>query len=79
MKFNAFVNKDIYFGNVEKNVYYKAEESQPKFEESIAERTKMRRQKSDEENTVNELNKLIVKKDKSINKYLIKNILRFKV
>ena len=45
---NAFVNKDIYFVDVEKGVYYKSEESESKFEQSIAERTKMRREKSDQ-------------------------------
>ena len=36
------MNKNIYPGNEEEDVYYSDEE--PKFEESIAERTKMRRQ-----------------------------------
>ena len=44
------MNKDIYSGDVEKDVYYKSEESKPGFEESIAEKTKITRQKSDEEN-----------------------------
>ena len=47
---NAFTNKDIYSGNVEKDVHYKPEESETEFEESTAERTKIRRQKFDEEN-----------------------------
>ena len=46
----AFTNKDIYSGNVEKDVHYKPEESETEFEESTAERTKIRRQKFDEEN-----------------------------
>ena len=33
----------IYARDVEKDVYYKPEESKPEFEESIAERTKMRK------------------------------------
>ena len=37
----------------------------------------MRRQKSDEENAVNEFNKLIVEKDKIINKALFKKYLGF--
>ena len=51
----------------------KLEESEPKeFEEIIAERTKLRRQKkSDEKYIANEFNKLIIEKDKSINKDLI--------
>ena len=30
---NAFLNKDIYSGDVEKEVYSKSEESKPEFEE----------------------------------------------
>ena len=45
---NAFVSKDIYPGDVEADIYYKPKESKP--EESIEERTKMIKQKSDEEN-----------------------------
>ena len=41
---NAFLNKYILPGDVEKNVYYWDEELKPEFEESIAERTKIRRQ-----------------------------------
>ena len=37
---NAFVNEGIYSGDVEKDVHYKSEESEPKFEESIAVGTK---------------------------------------
>ena len=37
-------------GDIEKDIYYRSEESEPKFEESIAERTKMRRRKSDGKN-----------------------------
>ena len=48
--FNAFINKDIYSGDVGKDVYYNYKESKPKFEKSIAERTKMRKQKSDGKN-----------------------------
>ena len=45
----------IYARDVEKDVYYKPEESKPEFEESIAERTKMRKlmkrtKESDEKN-----------------------------
>ena len=47
---NAFINRDTYSGDVEKDVHYKPEESEPKFAESIAEKTKIRRQKFDEEN-----------------------------
>ena len=44
-----FVNNHIYAGDVEKDIYYQSEESKPEFEESTAERTKMRRQiESDE-------------------------------
>ena len=40
--------------------------------ESTAERTKLRRQKkSDEKNNLNEFNKIIVEKDKSVNKDLV--------
>ena len=39
---DAFMNKNILPGNLEEDVYYRDEE--PKFDESIAERTKMRRQ-----------------------------------
>ena len=45
---NAFIKKDIYSGDVEKDVYYKSEESKPEFEEFVAEGTKIRRQKFDE-------------------------------
>ena len=49
---------------------YEPEEYEAKeFEETVAGRTKLRRQKkSDKKNTVNEFNKQIVEKDKSINK-----------
>ena len=50
---NPFVNKDILFGYLEAEVYYIPEEleSESLFDESILERTKMRRQKRpDEEN-----------------------------
>ena len=43
---NAFVNNHIYPAEVEKDVHYGSEKSEPKFEESVAERTKMRRQKN---------------------------------
>ena len=40
--------------------------------ETTAERTKLRRQKkSDEKNNLNEFNKIIVEKDKSVNKDLV--------
>ena len=43
------MNNHIYAGDVEKDIYYQSEESKPEFEESTAERTKMRRQiESDE-------------------------------
>ena len=42
---NAFANSHVYHGDVEKDVYYLPEKSEPKFEESIVERTKLRRQK----------------------------------
>ena len=45
---NAFINEDIYPGDVEKGVYYESEEPEPKFEKSIAERTKIRKQKGQE-------------------------------
>ena len=45
---NAFVNKHIYPGNVEKDVYYESEESEPKFQETIAERVKLKRQRFSE-------------------------------
>ena len=46
---SAFVNKNIYSGDVERDAYYtpKGLESKPECEEGIAERTKMTRQKSD--------------------------------
>ena len=40
---NAFVNQDILSRDVEEGVYYKPEELEPEFEESLAERTKLRR------------------------------------
>ena len=40
---NAFVNQDILSRDVEEGVYYRPEELEPEFEESLAERTKMRR------------------------------------
>ena len=54
--------------------YDGVEEFEPKkYEESIAERTKIRRQKkSDEKNAVAELNKQVVQKGKIINKELFK-------
>ena len=42
---NAFVNNHVYHGDVEKDVYYMSEKSEPKFEESIVERSKLRRQR----------------------------------
>ena len=51
------MNNHIYPGVAEKDVYYKPEESEPKLKESIAERTKY---------TVNEFNKLIAEKGKSM-------------
>ena len=49
---DAFVNEDITTKNPKAKLYDDPEEleSKLKFEESIAERTKMRREKSDEEN-----------------------------
>ena len=49
---NTFVTKDILSVSVEADLYYTPEdlEPEPLFEESIAKRTKKRRQKSDEEN-----------------------------
>lgn len=41
--FNKFVEQAIYSGDVEKDVYYGSEKSVPEFEESIAERAKVRR------------------------------------
>ena len=38
---NAFISKNIYPGDLEEDVYH---DKEPKFEESIAERTKRRRQ-----------------------------------
>ena len=59
--------------NIKPSDYPDNAKSEPEeFEESIAERRKMRRQKNlMKKNTVNEFNKLIVAKDKSINKDLI--------
>ena len=42
---NAFVNKDISFENLEPDVLSDYLEYEPEFEESVVERTKMRRQK----------------------------------
>ena len=42
---NAFVNNHVYHGDVEKDVYYMPEKSEPKFEESVVERSKLRRQR----------------------------------
>ena len=58
---------------------YGLEKFKPKgYEESIAEGTKIRRQKkSDEKNTVNELNKQDVQKDKIINKELFEQYFRY--
>ena len=49
---NAFINEDVYSGNVERDVYYtpKVLQLKWKFEDSRVERTKIRRQKFDEEN-----------------------------
>ena len=47
-------------------MYYKPKESETKFEESIADKTKFRRQKRSKY-TVDEVNNLIVEKEKSIN------------
>ena len=63
---DVFADNHIYSGDVEKDVYYKPKESEPKFEESITERTKLRRQKRPKY-TVDEFNKLIVEKERSIN------------
>ena len=54
--------------------YDEVEEFKPgKYEESIGEKIKMRRQnKSEEKNTVDELNKLLTEKHKIINKELFK-------
>ena len=43
---NAFVNKFIYSGDAEEDMYYNTEGLKPEFEESVAERTKMRKQKN---------------------------------
>ena len=45
---NAFVNKNVYLGDAERDVYYTPEKVEPElsFEESILETSKMRRQKS---------------------------------
>ena len=59
------MNNHTYPGVVEKDVYYKPEESEPKLKESIAERTKLRRQKRPKY-TVNEFNKLIAEKENSM-------------
>lgn len=59
------MNNHIYPGVVEKDVYYKPEESEPKLKESIAERTKLRRQKRPKY-TVHEFNKLIAEKENSM-------------
>ena len=58
---------------------YGLEKFKPKgYEECIAEGTKIRRQKkSDEKNTVNELNKQDVQKDKIINKELFEQYFRY--
>ena len=37
---NSFINENIYSGNVEKDVYYECEKSEPKCEKNIAERIK---------------------------------------
>ena len=43
--------KIVFSGDVEKDVYYKTKRLEPQFEESITERTKIRRQKkSDDRN-----------------------------
>ena len=49
---NTFINEDVYSGNVERDVYYtpKVLQLKWKFEDSRVERTKIRRQKFDEEN-----------------------------
>ena len=59
---NAFVNKDILFGYLEAEVYYIPEEleSESLFDESILERTKIRRQKKpDEENQEGQVLKIL--------------------
>ena len=54
---------------------YRSERSEPKFEESIAERTKLKKQKNIY--TVGEFSKLIIEKEKSINMELFQKRLKF--
>ena len=56
---NAFVIKHILPGDLEKDLYYKFEESEPEFKENMAERTKMRRQKSYKENQQGQILKIL--------------------
>ena len=67
--------KKSYPGDVEKDVCYRSERSEPKFEESIAERTKLKRQKNIY--TLGEFSKLIVEKEKSIKMELFQKRLKF--
>ena len=62
---DAFVNNHSFHGSVERNVCYGSETSEPKFKESISERTKLKRQIRPKY-TVDEFNKLIDEKEKSI-------------
>ena len=41
---NAFINKNIYPGDLEGDVYQRTKDKEPTFDESIAESTKMRKQ-----------------------------------
>ena len=41
--------KIVFSGDVEKDVYYKTKRLEPQFEESITERTKIRRQKKSDD------------------------------
>lgn len=67
---HALANKHIYFGNASKDIYYRSEVLEPKFKESRAERTKLRRQKKPDE-------KRLRKKDKSVNKDSISKCFKF--
>ena len=46
---NAFINKKIYLGNLERDVYWDEEPKEGAYLETIAERTKMRRQNQEQQ------------------------------
>ena len=73
---DAFVNNRSFHGYVERNVCYGSETSEPKFKESMGERTKLKIQIRPKY-TVDEFNKLIDEKEKSIKIKSFQNHFKF--